>query len=153
MKARFVEKIRRYYEAECSKCNKKYKSLNEKLAIKKALKCSRRITEKKVFKIGDRVTSSEMRYCQIFDQHYYMTGKVTGIKGPMISDYEYEVKWLGADLKRVNGHVYQYEVEFRCPRCKELRIAIYYTPLLKLIPRIPKEVEDYVAGLQKKRRG
>ena len=133
MKAKFVRKVTYYYEARCSVCKTKYKSKSEPKAVEKALQCKNRSLEEKIFKKGDLVTNVELRTCSITGGKYYFKGKVVRVLGPMLPDYEYEVKWLGGVSSRVNGHVFQYEVSFMCPHCKEARKEFYYAPLLKPI--------------------
>ena len=113
----------------CSKCRTKYSNKKE------ASRCEKRIRENKSFRIGDRIQNIEPRTCSMKQKNYIFSGRVVRILGPKPSDYEYEVKWLGGKTERVNGHVFQYEVEFICPHCKEKRRELYYAPELKKIRR------------------
>lgn len=131
MEAKFVRKVICYYETSCSVCKTKYRSKDKSKAVGKALQCQKRPLEKKIFKKGDAVTNIELRTCSITGRAYYFKGKIARILGPMLAYYEYEVKWLGGIPNRVNGHIFQYEVSFICPHCKEKRLEIYYAPLLR----------------------
>lgn len=111
----------------CSKCRTKHS--NEKDAIR----CEKMPIEKKEFRIGDRVRNIEPRTCDSKDKNYIFSGKVVKIIGPQPPDEEYEMKWLKGKPKRINSHVFQYEVEFRCPHCGERRGHLYYAPEIKLI--------------------
>ena len=113
----------------CSVCGTKYPNK------KTAARCEKRTREKKAFVIGDKVRNIEPRICGLMGEVYVFSGRVVKILGPKPSDYEYEVKWLGGKEKRVNGHVYLYEIEFKCPHCKEKRNEYYYAPELQLICR------------------
>ncbi len=131
MKAKFVSKVIRYYEARCFVCKTKYQSKSKSRAVEKALKCQKRPLEKQIFKKGDFVTNIEQRTCSITGRGYHFKGKIARILGPMLADYDYEVRWLGGIPSRVNGHVFQYEVSFICPLCREKRREFYYAPILK----------------------
>jgi len=113
----------------CSRCKTKYTNKAE------ALRCEKRTLETKVFKVGNPVKNIEPRFCRIKQKEYFFSGTVTRIVGPEPSDYEYEVKWLGGKKERLNAHVFMYQVEFHCPRCKKTKRARYYAPELKLISR------------------
>lgn len=120
---KFVKKIILY---QCSICKTKYSKASE------AKKCETRILEEKKFKIGDLVENIEPRICcGMDDRPYKFKGKIVKIIGPLPPDEEYEIKWLGGDSKRLNSHVWQYEVEYICPRCKEKKSHRYYTPEIK----------------------
>lgn len=110
----------------CSVCRTKYPNKKE------AARCEKRTCEKKSFSIGDTVRNIEPRTCWMNSEEYIFSGKVVRILGPKPSDYEYEVKWLGGKAERINAHVFQYEVEFNCPHCKEKEQARYHAPELKL---------------------
>ncbi len=107
----------------CPVCKVKY--FNKKEAVL----CEKRILEKKKFLVGDRVSNIEPRYCQTEDKDYVFSGKIVRILGPQPSDFDYEMRWLGS--KRLNYHVFEYEVVFRCPHCKDKIVAHYYAPELK----------------------
>lgn len=111
----------------CSKCKTKHSSKRV------AEQCERMSIEKKAFRIGDRVRNIEQRMCNAKDKTYIFSGKIIKIIGPEPSDYEYEMKWLGGKRERVNAHVFQYEVEFKCPHCGEKGEHLYYAPELKKI--------------------
>ena len=126
-------KVVRCYESRCGVCKTKYSSTKKGRALKEAKQCASRILEKKVFKLGDPVTNLEPRNCFGGGKSYYFRGRVIKIIGPEPSDYETEVKWLGGKQERVNGHVFQYEVEYICPRCEKTKTMLYYAPELKNI--------------------
>mgnify|MGYP001604770733 CR=1 FL=1 len=109
----------------CSKCKTRYPNKKD------AARCEKRTREKKTFRVGDKIQNIEPRTCQIKQRNYIFSGRVLRILGPKPSDYEYEVKWLGGEKERINGHVFQYEIEFNCPRCGEKRQERYYAPELK----------------------
>lgn len=129
---------------ECGICKKRYKNSSE------AKKCETRIVEKKKFRIGNKVQNLEPRTCGMNHKPYRFNGKVIKIYGPIVSDYEYEVKWLGG--KRINWHVFQYEVKFICPHCKEERSELYYAPELKTVRTMDK-MDKIASGLGAKRMG
>lgn len=91
--------------------------------------------ETKVFGIGSRVKNVEKRQCTRERKPYTFSGVVTKIVGPEAPDYEYEVKWLGGKSERLGSHVFQYQVRFTCPHCKEIREHRYYAPELRKIGR------------------
>lgn len=113
----------------CSKCRTKYSNKKD------AARCEKRTREKETFRVGDAVQNIEPRTCQMRQKNYIFSGRIAKIFGPKPSDYEYEVKWLGGKTERVNGHVFQYEIEFNCPRCGEKRQELYYAPELRVIRR------------------
>ena len=110
---------------QCSKCKTRY------ISAGRALQCEDKILEKKAFRVGNIVCNLEPRTCNM-DKSYTFCGKVVRVLGPKPSDHEYEVKWLRGKPERTNGHVFEYEVEFTCPHCKEIKRARYYAPELKL---------------------
>lgn len=116
---KIVVKTVRY---QCSVCQARYGSK------KTAARCEARALEKKTFYVGSKVTNKEPRTCSMRGGPYRFKGVVVKIRGPVAADYEYETKWLGG--KRVDSHVFQYEVKFTCPHCKEKRTEMYYGPEL-----------------------
>lgn len=138
---RIVKKTVSY---ECNICKTTYKNPVE------AKKCETRIIEEKKFEIGDSVKNIEPRSCGIYHKPYHFQGKIVKIHGPIASDYEYEVKWLGG--KRVHWHVFQYEVKFNCPHCNEKRNEFYYTPELKTAKTTDK-TDKIAKNLGAKRKG
>lgn len=114
---------------QCSVCKTEYEKAGE------AKKCEKRTLEEKQFAIGDTVSSIALRTCSAKSSPYRFKGKIVQILGPMASDYQYEVGWLEAISERINGHVFQYVVGFKCPRCKENRQEAYYAPELKRLER------------------
>lgn len=119
---KLVKKVVLY---RCSVCKSDYTNKRD------AQKCESRILEKKAFAIGDMVSNIEPRTCSTRNKNYVFRGRIVRIFGPTASDYEYECKWLGAIAKRVNGHVFEYQVKFKCPHCKETREERYFAPELK----------------------
>src|SRR3989338_1595703 len=113
----------------CSICKTEYDTAGD------AQKCEKRVLEAMVFARGDRVSNIEPRTCQIHDKSYIFRGEIAKIIGPMASDYEYEVKWLGAVPERIHGHVFHYQVKLKCGHCRQTREELYYAPELKKISR------------------
>jgi len=117
----------------CSKCNTGYNSKKE------ARRCERGNVEKKIFAVGDLVTNRELRFClSVPRRGYYFRGMVTKIIGPMPCDMEYEIKWLEGKAERLDSHVFEYRVRYRCPRCRKNMVVQYYAPELK--PRRSKPI-------------
>lgn len=104
----------------CSVCKTEYHKRRD------AKECKKRKLEKIKFKIGDLVFAHEPRQCN--SKTYKVRGKVVKILGPQASDEEYEAKWLGELSERLNSHVFQYEVKYTCPICKEKKSMVYYAP-------------------------
>jgi len=117
------------HEYQCRTCRTKYTS------IRAAKECESRTREKKIYRVGDLVKNIEPRICYMpyKYQNYIFEGRVIRILGPKPSDYEYEVKWLGGVPERIKGHVFEYEVDYRCPRCGMQKTALYYAPELKKV--------------------
>lgn len=113
---------------QCETCGTKYRTAEQ------ALKCEARIKEKQVFKRGDFFRAYERHVCNHKgrDKEFLPGGMVIKVLGPMLPDYEYEVKWLGSRPERLNGHVYQYEVEYQCS-CGRPRFTLYWTPEIFLV--------------------
>lgn len=128
---------------QCGVCSGEYPRRSQ------AKKCEARILEIQKFAIGEVVKNLEPRVCPINDDSpYFFEGIIKKILGPRKSDYEYEVKWLGAQPERLNGHIYQYEVEYVCPKCNNLKSHLYYSPELKSL-RVIKKTGPY-RGPEKK---
>lgn len=123
------EIVRKTVLYQCSICKTNHTNKRD------AQKCESRTLEKKVFAVGDMVSNKEPRICSVRDKHYTFKGRVVRIIGPMASDYEYETKWLGGKTERLNGHVFQYQIEFRCPHCKDTREERYFAPELNKLSR------------------
>lgn len=111
----------------CAGCKTRYTSK------KKAEQCERRTLEPKVFKVGSRVQNVVARECEVEGKPYFFFGTVIKVIGPLPSDYEYEVKWLGGKRERLHAHVFLYHVRYRCPHCREMKEERYFTPELKAI--------------------
>lgn len=112
----------------CERCKTRYENRKD------ALWCNARPLEKKIFRIGDTVSNLEPRTCLGAGKRYIFSGKIVKISKPQPADHEYEVKWLAGKRRRLDSHVFQYEVEFFCPHCKQKKRSLYYAPELKLIP-------------------
>jgi len=97
----------------------------------KALKCESQPIEPKIFRIGNHVQWREQYHCDRFGKNYFPKGKVVRIFGPMLPDEEYNIKWLQSKLS--GKHVFQYEVEWLCPYCKDPKSNLFYSPELKKI--------------------
>lgn len=127
---------------QCQTCGTKYGNKA------KARECEKRILEFKKFSIGERVRNLEKRTCGIIasgspaltrkSPHYYFEGIVIKIIGPQVSDYYYECRYLDGKPDRLNGHVYQYEVQYVCPVCDQLKTALCYAPELKILNVVKK---------------
>lgn len=132
---------------QCETCGTEYSNKA------KAQKCEKRVLEFKKFSLGEFVRNIEKRICGVppppgKSPHYYFEGIVIKIIGPAVSDYDYECRWLGGKPDRLNGHVYQYEVQYVCPTCNQLETVLYYAPELRSLrvekksypgPMIPKD--------------
>ncbi len=125
---------------QCEFCKKKYRS------EKKAKGCEERILEEKIFKVGDNVIIIPARACdQVgsrspFGKSFWPKATVVKILGPMLPDYEYEVKWLGS--RGLDSHVYQYEVKYTC-LCGRKRSDLVYTPeICRFQGKIPKSLKE-----------
>jgi hypothetical protein len=121
--------VKRVVVYKCGICRTEYDKASD------AKKCEKRVLEVIAFTKGNSVSNIQPRTCNIHGKHYIFKGKVVKIVGPMASDYEYETKWLGSISERVNGHVFHYQVKFKCPHCKEVREERYFTPELKKLSR------------------
>lgn len=120
-----IEKIVWY---QCSVCKTKYRKLSD------ARECEAKTLEEKKFKIGDQVTNIEPRLCSRKNMRLYkFKGEIIKLIGPLCPDFEYEVKWLGGDSKRLDSHIWQYEVKYICPLCGRQKTTVYFTPELKKI--------------------
>lgn len=123
-----MEKIvKRVTTFKCGICRTEYDKAND------AKKCEKRVLEVRAFAKGDRVSNITPRTCIIHSKNYIFMGVVVRVVGPMASNYEEEVKWLGAIPERVNGHAFHYQVKFTCPHCKEIREERYFAPGLKKV--------------------
>lgn len=135
MKAHFEKEIKKMRKIVvkkeffyCEICNTKYEN------PKKAGECEKRKIEKKEFKLGDWVRAKEDRMCMCRgNTEYICIGRIVKIIGPLPPDFEYETKWLGGKPERLNNHVWQYEIGYRCPVCEEYKRARYYAPEIKKV--------------------
>ena len=117
---------------QCWVCGTKYRSK------KSAQKCEARTLEIREFSEGYWVRAKEKRHCGLTGKSYICEGIIVDVLGPMLPDEEYENKWLGGKTERLNGHVYQYEVQFICPCCNKLKRAFYYGPGLQSLEVVKK---------------
>lgn len=115
---------------QCSICKTKHRSAGA------AKKCEARTLERQVFHRGSVVKNISPRTClnNGRPEHYRFRGTVIKVIGPVLPDRDYE-RWLDGKNERLNGHVFQYEVRYRCPRCKKIKTALYYGPELRAISR------------------
>ena len=109
---------------QCETCGTKYRKESS------AVNCEKRKLERKIFKIGEQVKNTTPRNCYN-GKNYYFDGIVIDIRGPVPCDDEYEILILGGKEERMNSHVYQYEVKYVCPICKNIKTALLYAPQLK----------------------
>lgn len=113
----------------CEKCKVEYPDKS------RAIYCEERITEKRAFKVGDRVKGVRLHLCNKKNKKYFPVGRVVKTIGPMPSDREYEIKWLEGKKERLRAHVFIYEIAFRCSWCKRKKEDSFYAPELKLFGR------------------
>lgn len=111
---------RRY---RCSTCRKTYDRRTQATA------CAKRLVQEKKFAIGDRVIGRESRECQSAHKSYKPIGCVMDIRGPIMVDEEYNIKWLQNAF--ANVHTWEYVIMWNCPHCGEHRGGSYYAPELK----------------------
>jgi len=110
----------------CNVCGKKYRIKNM------ALRCEARPLEKVHFKLGDRVKGRSPRACGNTNKPYHFEGVIIRIVGPILSESDC-FSGSREDLYLIrNGHVYMYEVEYKCPRCNEVRSDLCYFTEIKL---------------------
>lgn len=121
------KKITKVASYECSICGTDYDRKSD------TKNCERRTMEEKIFPIGARVRAKVPKRCRLRDEIYYAEGRIACLRGPKPSDYEYEVKWLGGNPKRLVMHVFQHQINYICPCCKKKKSALYYAPELKLL--------------------
>ncbi len=115
--------VRRY---RCEQCRTKHRSRAQ------AARCEAMPVEERRFRVGDAVTWREPRHCSAFDRSYRVRGRVLSVRGPQLPDEEYNNKWLGGML--AGTHVFQYEVSWRCPHCKEPQAGLFYGAELRRLP-------------------
>ena len=97
-------------EYECEICGSQYRNKKD------AKECEKRILETKQFKKGDWVILRGKIYCSSCSPSGLKKfgGQIKRIVGPVPSDMEYELKWLGSKPERVNGHVFTYLIKLFC---------------------------------------
>ncbi len=106
--------VRKQVLWECSVCKTAYPNKKD------AAHCEKVPLEEKKFKIGDRVQNILPRRCQKRLEDYTFSGRVVKIAGP-------RPHYLGC------RHVFDYMIEYVCPRCKITKEAFYEAWGLKLI--------------------
>lgn len=113
---------------QCEVCGTKYSTK------KQALKCENRTKENKIFKKGDVVRGLEYYLCDHGkkESKFLPEGRVAVVIGPTLPEYEYEIKWLGGKAERINGHIYLYDVTFKC-LCGKVRSDLFRTPELVMV--------------------
>ena len=100
---------------QCDICRTEYDKVSD------AQECEKKAIEIKKFTKGDQVSNIVARICKKTSKSYTFKGVIVKIIGPMASDYY--------------GHLFQYQVKFKCPQCKEISEARYFAPELKKINR------------------
>jgi hypothetical protein len=120
--------VRQQKKYVCDICRTSYSNKRE------AEQCERRKREKKAFHLGDIVKAGERRMCNIKNKSFPCSGKIVRIVGPKPADEEYELKWLGGKIERLQSHVYEYEVKYVCI-CGQTQRDRYYAPELTLKSR------------------
>ncbi len=120
---KIVKKIpaRTVIKYQCKVCGMKYKTSAA------AKKCEARILENKKAKIGDRVHVYQTRECHVLYQ-VPDTAKVVKIIGPMLPWEDYEIRHLHGRPERLNSHIFQYEIEYISPCCKEVHRIPCFAP-------------------------
>lgn len=111
---------------KCEVCRTKYSTQKE------AEKCEARKLEENKFIIGELVEKTAYQHsCR--NRVYLAKGLVTAITGPVIPaiDHWNSYLWPEGDLP----HVYQYEVEFVCPVCKQTKKTLCYSGELKSLKK------------------
>ncbi len=134
---------------QCEVCKTKYRS------EKQAKECEERILEEKLFKVGDKIIIIPARTCDqvgstwAFGKPFWPKATVVKVLGPMLPDYEYEVKWLGS--RGLDNHVYQYEVKYNC-LCGDKRGDLLYTPEMRQFKgKLPKTFKEAKEMFEKKK--
>lgn len=86
-------------------------------------------------RVGDTVEIKLPHFCDHgkLSKSFTPSGCIIKRIGPVVSDADYERRW-GEDPDRVHGHVFQYEVTFKCC-CGKGRSGLFYNPELSLIKR------------------
>ena len=114
---------------QCEICGTKYRT------HKKTEQCESRKLEKKKFRVGEPVEKTAYQH-SCHNKVYFVKGVVSAIEGPVnpIIDHWNSYLWPNGD-----PHVYQYEVEFVCPICKQTKKTLCYAGelvSLKLVKKI-----------------
>ncbi len=103
---------------------------------KRADECAQKPIEQKTFKKGDRVVAREKRQCHNSQVPYKVLGVISRISRPVPPDEDYEHRWIQKH-ERVKTHVFEYDVLYTCPRCKQIKRARYYAPEIRKTKREP----------------
>lgn len=110
---------------KCDVCKTSYTNRKE------AMRCEAKPVEKKLFEIGDRVVCRVVHVCncQGFQKFKFKpVGKIVRVLKPEPMDGE-DNKWVQRP-DALEIHAYQYEIKFRCPKCRGKRGYVAYTPEL-----------------------
>lgn len=114
---------------QCEICKTEYRTVAE------AIHCEKRKLEKKIFKVGQEVSTMELRRCQLASRPYIARGAVKMVLGPVLPDRDYEIRHLGGDPQRMNSHAWHYIVRWKCPHCEKTKQHVFYTPELKVVEK------------------
>jgi len=109
-----TRKVKSY---RCDKCGTEYPNKAD------AKSCEAGTCEKKKFGIGDAVRARHSRFCMAAQRGYQAKGRVVAITGP--EPYDPEVMIKGFGISQAHGHIYWYEIEYRCPACRRVKSALY----------------------------
>ncbi len=117
--------VREIVSYRCEICATDYPSR------KTALECEQRRLEVKQFKIGDMVQSVESHVCGFSHKLHRPTGHIHKIEGPLPSDDDTELRWLGGQPDRINGHVFLYHIRYACGRCGRKKETQFWAPEIR----------------------
>lgn len=111
---------------ECSIGKEKYKTAGE------ANKCEAKGVEPQEYKVGDIVVNVRERFCHNHKKYFFF-GEVIKVFGPALPPTDAADRMNLGGIKPVpdNVHLYQYEVEYICPVCKQKKKALYYGVAIK----------------------
>ena len=109
---------------QCEICEANYRTPAQ------AERCEARIVEAEKFIPGQLVRAVWQPECSRGGP-YCSKGKVVKSIGPQLPEEDYARRCLGGKTARLNSHVFQYEILFICPHCKQNQSALYYASELK----------------------
>lgn len=94
---------------------------------KRAEECEALGVEPQKYKVGDLVINVRPRLCDNFKEHRFI-GIVVKVFGPALppDDVADRMNLGGINPVPDNIHLYQYEIEYDCPVCKQEKKALYY---------------------------